>query len=107
MEEAGHSPGGTLVVFVGSLNDGATDVYRPGLNEMNGAGMRGGRSFSVTYYDTYDDFLLYVMGYPVELESEEAMTLLFQTEEVQNMPCFPEQGYCSMVENVMVVRLFD
>ena len=52
-------------------------------------------------------FFTQVMGYPLELVSQEEAEALAESDAVQAMPVFPNKGYCQVVDGIMVIRLSE
>ena len=48
-----------------------------------------------------------MMGYPLELVSQEEAEALAESDAVQAMPVFPNKGYCQVVDGIMVIRLSE
>lgn len=95
----------TPVAIIGYFYNSDAQTIRPGLPGNAGVGLNV--NFSITYFDTYDEFFTYVMGYPVRLLGEDQAEKLVPTETIREMPCFPQKGYCRIINGVMVVKLSD
>lgn len=59
-----------------------------------------------SYYETWSDFMEYVMGYNVNCLPREQSEAMAETANLTAILCFPEAGYCQMIEGVMVIKFF-
>ena len=101
----GYVVGQTPVAWVGALSRSDAVVYRDGLGELRGYGVSG--SYAIGHYRTVKPFFTQVMGYPLELVSQEEAEALAESDAVQAMPVFPNKGYCQVVDGIMVIRLSE
>lgn len=101
----GYVVGQTPVAWVGDLSRSDAVVYRDGLGELRGYGVSG--SYAIGHYRTVKPFFTQVMGYPLELVSQEEAEALAESDAVQAMPVFPNKGYCQVVDGIMVIRLSE
>lgn len=101
-----YEPGVTPVLFVGSFQD--SNVARAEDDSFaqyrNVTGMASGTS--VTYEDTFRVFSSSLLGHPINItvpspQREELLSL----PAVQDMPVFPQDGYCRLIDGVIVVKL--
>ena len=53
------------------------------------------------YYNCYETYFKYFLDYPLNYSSK----TFSDREDVQNMPCFPEEGYIRNIDGVIVVKL--
>ena len=68
------------------------------------------KPLSVTYPGTFEHYFAYILNYPVQLVKREEMTDYLEkldSEAIQNMPIFPEQGGVALIDGVVVVRLSE
>lgn len=100
----GFVPGQTRVAFVGLLLDGPLSCQNPGFNYSN-TGMV--YSHAVSYHDTYESYMNYYLGYPVDCVDSREIIEYEHMEEVMEMSIFPAEGSVRMVGDVMVVKLSD
>lgn len=98
----GYIVGETPVVFVGLMEYSKVSQRREGF-DYSGTGL--GCTFSVTYYETYQYYFDYVLGYPINMLSKDEAAEWSGRQDVIEMPKFPEKGCCQMIDGVMVVRL--
>ena len=97
----GFVPGQTRVAFVGLLLDGPLSYGSPGFCYTN-TGM--GHSFNVSYHDTYETYLSYYLGYPVDCVDSTEIIEYEQMDQVTAMPLFPAEGSIQMIDDVLVVK---
>lgn len=99
-EQEGYVPGETPVLIIGQNVIGSS---KPGFERygvLTGVSGTG----SVTYHDTYKDYFKYVLARPVSLCYDDELK---NSEDVFNMPVFPEKGSVQMIDEVLVVKLAD
>jgi len=101
----GYQVGKTPVAFAGNFDALQTYRSRPGFETYNAVGMY--LHFSITFWETENDFMTQVMGYPVNWVDRDTDAMLEQSETVRAMPSFPDKGYCQLVDGVLVVKLSD
>lgn len=95
----GYVPDETLVVLVGDLNKSKIAPRREGFPEKT--------IYGTTYYEVYEQFFYYIMGYPINLASIEVSAGYSEAQEVIEMPAFPDPGCVKMMEGVLVVKLSE
>ena len=100
----GFVPGQTKVAFVGLLTDSPLSDERDGFDH-NSTGLWN--NFSTTYYETYEVYLRYYLGYPVHCVDSNEIQKYEKMEQVIAMPSFPATGSVQMVEDVLVIKLSD
>ena len=100
----GYRPNETPVALVGSLDTTYLNAPREGF-ERYSEFLGLGYNVSVTYYLTDYHYFQYVLGMPVKLLSEDESAGYAQRQEVIDMPAFPTDGFCQMVDDVLVVKL--
>ena len=49
-------------------------------------------------------FFSYYMGMPLNWATQDELNMLLETEEVSQMPCYPNHGYISQVEDIFVIK---
>ena len=99
-EQEGYIPGETPVLIIGQNVIG---ISKPGFERygvLTGVSGNG----SVTYQDTYKDYFKYVLARPVSLVYNDELK---NSDEIINMPVFPEKGSVQMINEVLVVKLAD
>lgn len=95
----GYIPGETKVVFIGDLNDSAAAVDREGFSHI-----WFDRNFAPTHYWSYRHYFTYILGYPLLAASEYEISEFRNKPEVIEMPAFPAEGYCKMVDGCLVIK---
>ena len=100
----GFVPGQTKVAFVGLLTDSPLSDERDGFDH-NSTGLWN--NFSTTYYETYEVYLRYYLGYPVHCVDINEIQKYEKMEQVISMPAFPAAGSVQLVEDVLVIKLSD
>lgn len=112
--------GQTEVILVGNLRDNEglkktlvidetlpeTVQKNQGLRELLAqTGFNGGKLLSITYNQVFDSFA-YFLGSEINYITEADIVSGYEAmEEVQNMPAYPYDGCCRMIEGRMVVKL--
>lgn len=100
----GFVPGQTEVAFVGLLFDSPLSTERSGFDHTS-TGLW--HSYSTTYYETYEVYLSYYLGYPAHCVDTNEIQKYEKMEQVIAMPSFPAAGSVQMVEDVLVIKLSD
>ena len=100
----GFVPGQTEVAFVGLLFDSPLSTERSGFDHTS-TGLW--HSYSTTYYETYEVYLSYYLGYPAHCVDTNEIQKYEKMEQVIAMPSFPAAGSVRMVEDVLVIKLSD
>ena len=60
---------------------------------------------SVYYYNAYKAYFDYVLNYPLVFCEDTVRNELVRTQQVQDMPAFPDKGYMQMIDGVLVVKM--
>lgn len=100
----GFVPGQTEVAFVGLLYGSPLSKERDGFVH---AATGLWHNFSTTYYETYEVYLSYYLGYPAHCVDTNEIQKYEKMEQVIAMPSFPAAGSVRMVEDVLVIKLSD
>lgn len=100
----GFVPGQTEVAFVGLLFDSPLSTERSGFDHTS-TGLW--HSYSTTYYETYEVYLSYYLGYPAHCVDINEIQKYEKMEQIIAMPSFPAAGSVQMVEDVLVIKLSD
>ncbi|MGM9603778.1 MAG: glucosyltransferase domain-containing protein [Faecousia sp.] len=91
----------TPIAIVGRLRFSDLQTERPGMpSPANGMGY----SYATTYFETYEKYINYYLGYPAQFLRGPRLLELEETETVRQMPQFPAPGSVLMVEDVLVVK---
>ena len=100
----GYLPGETPVVLVGMLPSSAIAMERPGFEALSKAqGMR--YTYGAAYETANYWYLEMALGEPIRLVSHEERMRLSETEAAKNLPAFPEDGCCQMIDGMLYVRI--
>ena len=99
--------GETPVAFVGAFNIYGNTPEYTSVEPIMGLGESGAipTDFTSYYYNAYKTYFDYVLNYPMVFCEEEMRDSLAQTQQVQDMPAFPDKGYMQMIDGVLVVKM--
>lgn len=100
----GFIPEQTEVAFVGLLFNSPLSVKREGFDHTSTSLWH---NFNTTYFETYEVYLNYYLGYPAHCADLNKVQKFEKMEQVIAMPSFPAAGSVQMVEDVLVVKLSD
>lgn len=100
-----YTAGETPVVFAGEMTASGAFRSRPGFESYRAVGMF--TDSVITFWETENDFLTQVMGYPVNWVDRDTDAVIETSDVVKMMPAFPKKGYCQMMDGVMVVKLSE
>lgn len=100
-ETPGYVMKETPVVVIGTFHqDENLDIITTYCDFLSGF-----HKISTTYTMTFDTFTQ-LMGYKLNIENDSEVVYRYQgSDAVQQMPTYPEPGYCQMVEGALVVKL--
>lgn len=97
----GYIPQETPVVFVGTLDETPISKDRQAFGDYYPyAGMSS--HYAPTYNSTLNEYLISVLGYPANLQSESDWV---DRPEVQAMPDFPDKDSVQMIDGTVIVKL--
>lgn len=100
----GYVPGETPVVVVGMLPSSSVSMERPGFESL--ADHQGVRyTYAAAYEDANAWYLRMILGSRVQLVEDSVMRALSDSPEAQAMPCFPNEGFCQMIDGMLYIRL--
>lgn len=100
----GYVPGETPVVLVGILPSSPVSMERPGFEEIaRHQGMR--YTYAASYETSTYWYLQMTLGAKVNLVSHEERRVLSGRSEVEQMPVFPQEGCCAMIEDKLYIRI--
>ncbi len=100
----GYEVGKTKVAIIGSLDDSILSLKRKEL-DYDSVGLWW--NFSITYYETYKQYLKNYLGYPINIINEDEMKEIANKEEVKEMELFPSYESIKFVDDVLVVKIAD
>lgn len=106
-EQEDYVMGETVVAFVGGDSSYNTLSEFENVRHITGVGLDNAlvKSTSVYYYNTYKAYFRYVLNYPLNICDDATHYELEQSEEVQNMPAFPDKECIKMIDGVLVVKV--
>ena len=99
---AGYEYGQTPVVMLGSLGDALSNLPEPeGYRWLSGMARA-----SVTYPMVQANLVRMLSGglYPA-IDGDSLYVQYAPREDVAAMPCYPQPGYCQMIDDVLVVKI--
>lgn len=99
----GYEIGVTPIAVIGefSKNDNV-EVYRGDTRNIN-----GNRRVATTYPKTTYNFWRSMGSLINGIEDNDILATYMESDEVKQMPCYPHDGYCQMIGDVMVVKIAD
>ena len=99
-----YEPGVTPVAIIGSFYDSylmrQADEYFSMYQQVTGLDREG----SITNSSAFAFYCRTVLGHPIALVTDEELLTQIR-RAAQLMPLFPKEGFCQMLDGVMVVRL--
>ena len=100
----GYVVGETPVALVGTLQRSELSMTHEWFDKTS---VGNSQNFAVTYYETYENYFERLLAYPIVLLEETESAKWAEHPTVQNMPSFPYQGSCEMVEGTLIVKLSE
>lgn len=99
----GYEIGVTPIAVIGEFteNDNVA-VYRGDTRNINGH-----RRVATTYPKTTYNFWRSMGSLINGIEDDDILAAYKESDEVKQMPCYPHDGYCRMIGDVMVVKIAD
>lgn len=99
----GYVPGKTPVYLAGSLHDNPLFTERLGFEDVQGTGFYWQTAI------TYDEasYFNMVLGYPVNLMTDEQAAASLNGDAVKNLGVFPAKDSTAMIDGAVVVRLSE
>ena len=100
----GYMPGYTPIAIIGTPETSAISSQRKGFEHLSALDAAS-NNYAIAS-DT--DMIWYtweVMGYPLNFVSAYDLEQLRQNADVQSMPAFPQEGCCSYIGDILVIRL--
>ena len=99
----GYVPGKTPVYLAGSFHDSPLFAERAGFQDIQGTGFYW--QSAITYDES--SYFSFILGYPINLLSNEQAAAQLDMATVQGMGVFPAADSTAMVDGVAVVRLSE
>ena len=108
-QDPDYVPGETPVAILGEFSDSyaarSINDYFAQYQHVTGL---WDNTTSFTYDGTLRAFFTGLLGHPINAYfSQEQLDAIRALPAVQDMPVFPKEGYCAMVDGVMVVKLTE
>ncbi len=103
-ETDGYVVGKTPVALVGTLQRSEVSMAHTGFDKKS---VGNSQNFAVTYYESYENYFEYLLAYPIALLEEEESVAWAKHPTVLDMPSFPYQGSCKMIDGTLVVKLSE
>ncbi|MCD7882920.1 MAG: glucosyltransferase domain-containing protein [Lachnospiraceae bacterium] len=100
-EEDGYVPGETEVVVIGGIYDGNSTITE--LTSQYSA-LGGFKKTSISYARTFNS-MAKLLGSKLNIAEDSVIAEYKQMDEVSEMPAYPSNGYCQMIDERLVVKL--
>lgn len=100
----GYRPGYTPVAIIGTPEDSALSVPHKGFEHL-AALDAASANCAVASSEDMIWYVWEVLGYPFNFVSTYEQSLLSGRDEVRDMPAFPAEGCCRMIDGTLVIRL--
>ena len=101
----GFDAANNRVAIIGDFVKSPLSKSRPGFERVSGVGICC--NYAPTYYQTFDKYFAYILGYPIALISEDEAKKLARLPEVRVMRSFPAIDSCKVINKVMIVKISD
>lgn len=100
----GYIPGETPVVIIGYLPSSPIGFVRPGFEALsNLQGMS--YTYAASYEAANDWYFQMILGYPLNLVSNEERRAYTDSGIAEDMPLFPEEGCMQMIDGKLFIHL--
>ena len=97
-----YEPGETPVVLIGEILASDMNFKRHDFAQFEDVPYSYGSA--ATYYLSFTQYANFMMGKDIVLGDN---TGYAEQDRVREMPCYPKDGYCQMIDGAMVVKLSD
>lgn len=105
MEETpGYEIGYTPVAFIGTPEESVFSVERKGFEHLSALDAAAA-NYAIANTDDMIWYMWDVMGYPINVASAYDAQLIAQSPQCASMPAYPRDGFCSMIDGTLVVKL--
>ncbi|MBO6041066.1 MAG: glucosyltransferase domain-containing protein [Oscillospiraceae bacterium] len=101
----GYRVGETKVAILGYIDESPLSHEREKLHIVNDNYIGTLHHLAMSYYDTFEEYFEFILGYPVNIVPLEDLPELMEDPAVKEMPIFPDPGAVAMVGDTLVVRL--
>jgi hypothetical protein len=98
----GYIDGETKVLFIGEFADSNLAYHGPMSDQYNKV-LRGASGSTITYQGTLEAYFRGIMGTDTIVERKDNMPE--PTEDFLSMPVYPQDGYCRMIDGMVIVKL--
>ena len=102
-ETPGYLPGKTPVVIIGDFNQSYMAGDRTEFQQY--ADLPGMYASSITYLGAFSNYCSKVLGHPMNLVEAQAVEKQLNLIEIGQMPAFPKDGFCKLIDGIMIVKL--
>ena len=100
-----YVPKVSQVMFIGNLENSSISVKNNYFNYKD-VGLSG--NFAVTYLDTYRTFINNIMGYPMNIITDEKLISNFSKRSIiKELPAFPAKDCITVIDDIIVVKLSE
>lgn len=97
----GYVVGETPVLFVGILSQSMVADQPIYFDHMNSLIIQDNH-FSIRYYQGHWAYVTNILSYPMNFSEDYGLAY---SSYVSDMPGFPQEGYCQMVDDVIVIKM--
>ncbi len=104
-EHPEYEPGHTTVAFIGTSDLIAPVPGAEQYSELIGIELNLKERTVDYHYDPIRKMITYNLGTPLNVCDDESYLLLIDSEEVKQMPCYPDEGCMKTINDMFVVKL--
>ncbi len=97
----GYEVGETPVLFVGLISQSLVADQPIYFDHMNSLIIQDNH-FSIRYYQGHWAYITNILSYPMNFSEDFGLAY---SSYVSEMPSFPQQGYCQMVDDIIVIKM--
>ena len=100
-----YVPKVSQVMFIGDLENSSISAKNNYFNYKD-VGLSG--NFAVTYLGTYRTFINNIMGYPMNIITDEKLISNFSKRSIiKELPAFPAKDCITVIDDIIVVKLSE
>lgn len=100
-----YVPSTSKIMFIGSLEKSSISIKK-NYFDYSAVGLNG--TFAVTYLDTYSSFINNIIGYPMNIVTDEMTIKSFSNrQEVKNLKSFPSKNCVAIVDDIIVFKFSE
>lgn len=100
----GYKEGETPVLFMGSFDESMV-AYKSSVSDIYGPSLTGAVNSSITYASTSNCFYRSILGRDINISYDDSK--IKNNVQYLSMPIYPQNGYCQMIGDFVVVKLSD